>query len=128
MKFTCKTCNNEFQNKNDMMMHKKREHPNTVNMRKDLETDSCRKGPRSCWFHHDQPEILRTTTRNTRQSPIRAPLLSHVDFPKMPTSPRATAVGNMSLELQQLSMLTKNMQQQQQQMAIMMSEIIKLRI
>ena len=92
MKFTCKTCNNEFQNKNDMMMHKKREHPNTVNICKDLVTNSCRKGLRSCWFHHDQQEILWTTTRNPSQTPIIAPLLTHLGFPQMPTSPRETAV------------------------------------
>jgi hypothetical protein len=125
MKYTCKTCNNEFHNKNDMMMHKKREHPNTVNVCKDLLTKSCRKGPMSCWYHHEQREMTSTTTR---QNIIRPPILTLTDFPQLPTSPRTTAVGNMSQELQQLNMLTQTMQHQQQQMAIMMTEILKLRI
>ena len=124
--FTCKTCNNTLESKSSLMIHKKRTHSETVNICKDLDTNSCRRGAMHCWFHHDKNMFQPTAPRPTNESPVTN--FTQSDFPQMPIRPQRTLMGNMSVELQQLKMIMQTQQQQQQQMAVMMTEIMKLRI
>lgn len=79
-----------------------------------------------CWFHHDQNMFQPMAPRPPNDS--LATNLRDWNFPQMPTRPQRTVVGNMNVELQQLSLIMQTQQQQQQQMAVMMTEIMKLRI
>ena len=80
--FTCNICKNNFESKSAIMIHKKRTHPETVNICKDLDTNSCRRGAMHCWFHHD-PNMFQPTA--PRPPIILLPQISQSRiFPRCP--------------------------------------------
>ena len=48
---TCYVCKNNFSNKNDMMNHKKGEHPSNI-VCKNFFLGSCRRSEQQCWYLH----------------------------------------------------------------------------
>ena len=50
-KITCYVCKCEFSNKNDMMNHKKREHPSNI-ICKNFCLGNCRRSEDQCWYLH----------------------------------------------------------------------------
>ena len=120
VKFTCRTCQGDFNDKHEMMVHRKREHLNIVGLCKNIAAGiNCRKGPENCWYRHDQLTNPRSTSRNNITA---VPAFTEQNFPFGPTPQRAV-VGQGNVELQ----LIQQTLQQQQQMTIMMTEIMKLR-
>ena len=118
--FTCRTCKENFKDKNEMMVHRKREHLNTVGVCKNISAGiNCRKGPENCWYRHDHISIPKSILRkNTTAVPAFTPQ----NFPYGPT-PRRTVVGQDNVELQ---LIQKALQHQQEQMATMMTALLKL--
>ena len=48
-KITCRTCQGDFKDKHDIMVHRKREHLNIVGVCKNISAGiNCRKGPENC--------------------------------------------------------------------------------
>ena len=64
--FTCKTCQNNFKDKNELMFQRKREHSNNIAC-EDFLAGTCRRGTQGefCWHRHDllpaaAPNVVRT--------------------------------------------------------------------
>ena len=121
----CRICNQEFSDKNKMMMHRKSDHIDKVNMCKNILAGiNCRKGPIYCWYNHSKRaaeagELSRSTYRNT----TTVPALNEQNFPNGPT-PKGAVVGQGNMDLQ---MILQTLLTQQQQMTVMMAEILKLK-
>ena len=49
----CKVCGKEFENKNNLLHHKKREHVQTVQNCKHYNDKACPYGDQNCWFRHE---------------------------------------------------------------------------
>ena len=124
-KITCRSCQQDFNDKDEMMMHRKNEHLSYVKSCKNIQAGiSCQKGPVYCWYRHDLPVL--TTRGNSRSTwgPITtAPAFNVENFPYGPTPQRAM-VGQDKAELQ---MIYQTLQQQQQQMVAMMAEIMRMK-
>ena len=121
----CRSCQQEFSDKNEMMIHRKIEHLNKVKGCKNIQAGvNCKKGSLHCWYRHDMPTNSNTsaTLENTRRNTTTAPEFNLQNFPLGPT-PQGVAVGTKSMELQ---MIHQTLQQQQQQMTTMMMAIMKL--
>ena len=122
---TCRICNTRFEDKNEMMMHRKSDHIEKVNMCKNITAGiTCRKGPLYCWYNHNQQAsntgaISRSTNINT----TTVPAFNETNFPYGPT-PKGVVVGqgNMDLQMIQQALLT-----QQQQMTSILAEILNLK-
>jgi hypothetical protein len=121
----CRICNEEFSDKNEMMMHRKTDHIDKVNMCKNILAGiNCRKGPIYCWYNHSRKavetgELSRSTYRNT----TTVPAFNEQNFPNGPT-PKGAVVGQGNMDLQ---MIHQTLLTQQQQMTSMMTEIMKLK-
>ena len=50
--FKCYNCSESFNNKGEMMMHKKRKHPSSVRYCNLYLDDKCRFNDQSCWYRH----------------------------------------------------------------------------
>ena len=122
---TCRSCQQEFSDKNEMMIHRKIEHLSEVKACKNVQNGvNCIKGPLHCWYRHDMPVNQNTSAPivNTQRNTTAAPAFNLQNFPLGPT-PQGAVVGNQSMELQ---IIHQTLQQQQQQMATMMMAIMKL--
>ena len=118
--FSCRTCNEEFSDKNDMMMHRKDKHLQEVKACKNIKAGlNCWKGPVNCWYRHDSPSA------STLQNNIAPPAFKFKlqNFPVGPT-PQAGLVGQEKIQLQ---LIQQTLQQQQQQMNAMMTVIMSLK-
>ena len=61
-RLTCITCKVDFSDKNEMMVHRKREHPNDVGLCKNILSGiNCRKGPENYWYRHEPNRSPRST-------------------------------------------------------------------
>ena len=120
-KITCRTCTQEFSDKNEMMVHRKIDHLSEVKMCKNILAGvNCRKGPVYCWYRHNQND---EPTRSTPLNNIRAPAFNVQNFPYGPTPQRAV-VGQNHVSLQ---MIQQTLQAQQHQMSVIMAELMRLR-
>ena len=78
--FNCKICNNEFSSRNDLMHHRKRDHPGNVSQCKNYILGNCRRGYDDCWYHHGQlPTPAHRAVRQTIPN-----ISSRQDFPEAP--------------------------------------------
>ena len=119
-RITCRTCQEDFKDKNEMMVHRKIQHLNVVGVCKNIAAGiNCRKGPENCWYRHDQHITPKSTLRN---STTAVPAFTQQNFPYGPTPLRAV-VGQSNVELQ---LIQQTLQQQQQQMATIMTALLKL--
>ena len=117
----CRTCKTEFNDKNDMMVHRKTEHLSEVKICKNFKAGlNCRKGPDMCWYRHEQTEM---NSRNISRNSINAPAFNLQNFPIGPT-PQGAVVGQYKMDLQ---MIQQTLLTQQQQMMEMMREIMNLK-
>ena len=120
----CRTCKESFEDKNEMMNHRKRDHPNQVGICKNIAAGlNCRKGPAHCWYRHEQI-ISNTTSRSTQRNTTAVPASTLQNFPFCSAPPGAVVVQK-NMELQ---MIQKALHRQQQQMSAMMTEIMRLRM
>ena len=120
----CRTCKESFEDKNEMMNHRKRDHPNQVGICKNIAAClNCRKGPGNCWYRHDQISSS-TTSRTTQRNTTAVPSYTLQNFPYGP-APQGAVVGQNNMKLQ---MIQQALQQQQQQMSAMMTQIMRLRM
>ena len=122
---TCRICNKDFGDKNEMMMHRKADHLDKVNMCKNILAGiNCSKGPIYCWYNHNQQAartgaLSRSTSRNTSSIPA----FTEENFPYGPI-PKGAVVGQGNMDLQ---MINQTLITQQQQMSVIMTEILKLK-
>jgi hypothetical protein len=121
----CRSCQHEFSDKDEMMIHRKIEHLSEVKACKNIQAGvNCKKGPLHCWYRHDLPVITESGSSNsTRGSNTTVPAFNVENFLYGPT-PKAAMVGQGNVELQ---FIHQTLQQQQQQMLAMMAEIMKLK-
>ena len=50
----CYICNNTFESRANMMIHRKREHKSLVKICSQFQNDNCRFNSESCWFQHEE--------------------------------------------------------------------------
>ena len=122
----CRICKESFGDKNAMMNHRKRDHLDKVGVCKNIANGlNCRKGPLHCWYKHEQPNLVAdTTSRSTQRNTMTAPESTLQNFPFGP-APQGAVVGHNNMELH---MIQQTLHQQQQQMSVIMTEIMRLRI
>ena len=128
---TCITCQNEFSDRNELMHHKKREHPNNIICKYFL-NGNCRRSANNgalCLFRHDQlPTYAPSVVRNPLHLPPPGSPSWNMDFPQYPTMGQSPVVG-MQQQLWAILHQQKQQQQQQehqQQMTHMMSQLMNL--
>ena len=117
---SCRSCSEQFSDKNDLMMHRKDKHLQEVKACKNIKAGlNCLKGPINCWYIHDSPSA--STLKNNMASP---PFKFNLqNFPVGPT-PQVGLVGQEKIQLQ---LIQQTLQQQQQQMNAMMTVIMSLK-
>ena len=121
--FNCKTCNNEFPSRNDLMQHRKRYHPGNACQRKNYILGNCRKDDDDCWYHHGQ---LPTTAHRVVRQTIPN-ISSRQDFPEVPVlDQRNQWTGQHTQTKQLLIMLQQQQQNQNKQMEIVMNQLAQL--
>ena len=122
---TCRICNNSFEDKNDMIMHRKAEHIEKVNMCKNILAGiTCRKGPIYCWYNHSQQaESTGAISRSTRRNTTAVLPFTEQNFPSGPI-PKGVVMGQGNIDLQ---MIQHTLLAQQQQMTALMGEMLKLK-
>jgi uncharacterized C2H2 Zn-finger protein len=106
----CNDCGYTFRNKNELMQHRKKDHP-SARVCRDLLAGGCSRGD-GCWYRHQLPYKARDE-----------------DFPPMPTTGRSPAVGHETIQQQLLNMLMKQQKQQQtyqQEQQKMMAQLMKM--
>ena len=132
-KFNCKTCQQDFSDKNELMHHKKREHPSNIMCQYFL-SGNCRQSANQgakCWYRHN---LLPITAQNVER--VNIPIPPHgrpswnQNFPPMPTLSQSPVVGlqqQIMAVLQQQRQEQQNQQNQhQQQMSLMMTQMMKM--
>ena len=120
-KVSCRTCKNEFRDKNEMMVHRKIDHINEVKMCKNILAGvNCRKSAVYCWHRHTNDA---SSPKDIPMNNTAAPAFNVKNFPYGPTPQRAV-VGQDNVSLQ---MIQQTLQSQQQQMTVIMSELMRLR-
>ena len=132
-RFICKNCQNEFSDRNELMHHRKREHPSNIICKYFL-SNNCRRSANQgalCWYRHDHLPSTATSVINT--APYAATSASpswNTNFPPLPTMSQSSMVG---LQQQVLNMIQQQkvqqqqqQQQHQQQMTIMMSQMMNM--
>ena len=130
---TCTTCQNEFSDKNELMHHKKREHPNNIICKYFL-NGNCRRSANNgalCWFRHDQlPTSAPSVVRNPLHLPPPGSPSWNMDFPQYPTMDQSPLVGMQqqiwAILHQQKKQQQQQQQEHQQQMTHMMSQLMNL--
>ena len=132
-RFNCTTCQNDFSDKNELMHHKKREHPNNI-ICKHFLSGNCRRSANQgalCWYRHDQlPISAQSVVTNPLFLPPPGSPTWNMDFPQYPTMGQSPVVG-MRQQLwailhQQKQQQQKQQQEHQQQMENMMSQLMNL--
>ena len=120
-RFTCKTCQNNFLDKNKFVHHRNCEHPSKIVCKYFL-TNTCRQSSNQealCWFRHDQLPLCAPNVANAAQgvaisvSPLRNkknPLL-----PAMSQSPMSGLQQQMVTNMQQQKLQQQQYQQQHQE-------------
>ena len=58
-KIQCFICNKIFDNRTDMMKHRKKEHVEMIKTCRQYQSNNCRYVSESCWFKHENDEELR---------------------------------------------------------------------
>ena len=132
-RLTCNTCQNDFSDKNELMHHKKREHPSNIICKHFLD-GNCRRSANNgamCWYRHDQlPMTAPNVNRSNLIIPAPGTTSWNMNFPQLPTSSQGSVVGlqqQMMLIWQQQKQEQHNQQaQHQQHMAAMMSQLMNL--
>ena len=108
--FNCRTCNNEFQSRNDLMYHRKHDHPGSVFQCENYLTGRCNE---DSWYPHGQLHtpalpVVRQIVPNTS---------SRQDFPEAPIlDQRNPLLGQQTQTKQVLIMLQQQQQNQNRQM------------
>ena len=127
----CTTCQNEFSDRNELIHHKKREHPSNIICKYFL-NGNCRRSANNgalCWFRHDQlPTSAPSVVRNPLNLPPPGSPSWNMDFPQYPTMGQSPVVG-MQQQLWAILHQQKQQQQQQehqQQMTHIMSQLMNL--
>ena len=129
--FTCKNCEQVFNNKNELMFHKKRAHPSNI-MCTNFLNGYCRRGVTGehCWYRHDQ---LPTTVSNVARPPVSLPPPGSTswdsDFPLHPAMEQRPMVGmhqQVWLMMHQQKKQLQEQQQQQQQLTTIMTQLMNL--
>ena len=129
--FTCKDCEQVFNNKNELMFHKKRAHPSNI-MCTNFLNGYCRRGNTGehCWYRHDQLPTTAPSVARPQISPSPpGSTSSNLDFPVHPTMGQSPVVGlqqQMIAILKQQTQQQQQQQQHQQQMNILMSKLVNL--
>ena len=89
-RITCRSCQTDCNDKNDMMTHRKIEHLNEVKDCKNIMAGlNCRKGTEFCWYRHDR---AATNSRSTPRNNMTVPAYTLQNFPYGPT-PQGAVVG-----------------------------------
>ena len=112
--FTCKDCEQVFNNKNELMFHKKRAHPSNI-MCTNFLNGYCRRGDTGehCWYRHDQLHTAAPSVVRPQASlPPPGSTSWNLGFPIRPTMGQSPMVG---LQQQMVVILEQQRQQQQQQ-------------
>ena len=58
-KYTCHSCKEEFRTKNNLMMHKKKSHPENCMLCEHFVSGECTRD-KDCWYLHEQSDSLQT--------------------------------------------------------------------
>ena len=132
-RFTCTTCQNGFSDRNELMHHRKREHPSNI-ICKHFLANNCRRSANQgalCWYRHDHLPATAPAVVNT--APFSATSASaswNTNFPPIPTMSQSSMVGLqqqvMKMIQQQKVQQQQQQQQHQQQMNIMMSQMMNM--
>ena len=132
-RFKCTTCKNDFSDKNELMHHKKREHPNNIRCKHFLCGNCGRNANQGalCWYRHDQlPMSAQSVVTNPLLLPPPGSPNWNMDFPQYPTMSQSPLVGMQqqiwSILHQQKLQQQKQQQEHQQQMTNMMSQLMNL--
>ena len=73
----CFVCNESFENKTEMMAHRKKEHSSLIRKCLQFKENNCRFEEKSCWFMHDDvkeediPEEVEKESENVSDSYFR---------------------------------------------------------
>ena len=114
-RFTCKTCQKKFMEKNLLRHHRKHEHPSKIVCKYFL-TNTCRRSSNQgalCWFRHDQLPLSAPNVANAE--PGVATSVSpfwNTNFPLLPAMSQSPMSG---LQQQMVTMMQQQKLQQQQQ-------------
>ena len=115
-----KHCNNEFPSSNDLMKHRKCDHPDNVSPCKNYVLGNCRRSNNDCWYQHGQ---LPTPAQHVVRQ-ILPNISSRQDFPEAPILDQR--MGKQTQTKQVLIMLQQQQQKQNQQMDIVMNQLAQL--
>ena len=128
--YTCRDCEQVFSDRNELMFHKKRAHPNNI-MCSNFLNGYCRRGISGefCWWSHNQLQNpAPSVERPTISLPPPGSQSWNSDFPVLPTISQSPMVGLQHQLMKALELQRLQQQQQQQQMNIMMSQLMNLSV
>ena len=114
-RLTCTSCQNTFSDRNEVMHHRKREHPSNI-MCKYFLTNTCRRSANQgalCWYRHEMLPTNAPPVANT--APFVATSASpswNINFPPLPIMSSSSMVG---LQQQMMTMIQQQKLQQEQQ-------------
>ena len=121
-RFICKTCQYNFIDKNELMHHRKHEHPRNIEYKYFL-TNTCRRSSNQgalCCFRHDQLPLSAPNVSPLWNTNI--PLL-----PAMSQSPMSGLQQQMVTMMQQQKLQQQQKQQQHQElMRMMMTQMMNI--
>ena len=88
--FKCHVCDTNFTNRNEVMIHKKREHPSFI-LCKDYNSGLCRRSQQECWYLHQAPRPC-PLPRHVSPSNVSSNTPSSNSFPQVKQSDLSTPI------------------------------------